>query len=322
MLARSSGSCFFVASGIAVTNHHVISDAASIDVIDATGTHHVATVLRSSKESDLAVLDVLTAGVAPIGLATSTAPTLGLEVFTIGYPYPGLLGADPKFSAGSISGLAGIGDARYLQITVPIQPGNSGGPLATMDGQVVGVVTAKLNAAKVIEETGSIPENVNFAVKSSELAPLLRGLALPPSRPAKGRAEAIARAQAAVCQVVATQRAPEPSVASGRFDQAKLGGELTREQVAAATRAMSSELAACERTHGPLPIPSVRLVVSVEPSGRVGSVDLPRRYERDPVVRCLGRVFKATAFPAARNASTFRYTYKRQAAPGDTMTPR
>ena len=67
-----------------------------------------------------------------------------------------------------MSALAGIGnDARFLQMTVPVQPGNSGGPLLDLQGRVVGVVVGKLDALQVASVTGDIPQNVNFAIKAS-----------------------------------------------------------------------------------------------------------------------------------------------------------
>ena len=67
-----------------------------------------------------------------------------------------------------MSNLRGIGDDRtFIQITAPVQPGNSGGPLLDDSGNVVGVIVRKLDAIKVARATGDIPQNVNFAVNAS-----------------------------------------------------------------------------------------------------------------------------------------------------------
>jgi stage V sporulation protein SpoVS len=64
--------------------------------------------------------------------------------------------------------LAGIrNDIRFLQVTSPVQPGNSGGPLLDDSGNVIGVISSKLDALKIAGITGDIPQNVNFAIKSS-----------------------------------------------------------------------------------------------------------------------------------------------------------
>jgi uncharacterized protein len=69
-------------------------------------------------------------------------------------------------TTGTVSALAGLQDnAAQLQITAPIQPGNSGGPLLDRSGHVVGVVVSKLDALAIASQSGTIPENINFAVK-------------------------------------------------------------------------------------------------------------------------------------------------------------
>ena len=91
-----------------------------------------------------------------------------------GFPDIGLQGFAQKFARGEIASLSGAGDdARYFQISVPVQPGNSGGALVDERGNVVGVVSAKLNAAAALASSGSLPENVNYAVKSSYLLSFL-----------------------------------------------------------------------------------------------------------------------------------------------------
>jgi serine protease Do len=67
-----------------------------------------------------------------------------------------------------VSSLTGIGDdISRIQISTPVQPGNSGGPLLDRFGNAVGVVVSKLNAARVMQATSDIPQNVNFAIKAS-----------------------------------------------------------------------------------------------------------------------------------------------------------
>jgi tetratricopeptide (TPR) repeat protein len=74
---------------------------------------------------------------------------------------------EANVSVGNVSALAGIADdSRYFQISAPVQPGNSGGPLLDGSGRLVGIVTAKLNALRMARFTGDIPENVNFAIKA------------------------------------------------------------------------------------------------------------------------------------------------------------
>jgi S1-C subfamily serine protease len=102
---------------------------------------------------------------------------LGGTVATVGFPDIGLQGFAPKFARGEIASLSGVADdARYFQISVPVQPGNSGGALVDEHGNVVGVVSAKLNASVALAASGALPENVNYAVKSSFLLSFLESL--------------------------------------------------------------------------------------------------------------------------------------------------
>ena len=102
---------------------------------------------------------------------------LGASVATVGFPNIGMQGFAPKLAKGEIASLSGAADdARYFQISVPVQPGNSGGALVDERGNVVGVVSAKLNAAAALAASGALPENVNYAVKSSFLLSFLESV--------------------------------------------------------------------------------------------------------------------------------------------------
>jgi serine protease Do len=96
-------------------------------------------------------------------------------VEAFGYPLIEVLSKSGNFTLGNVSALVGLGeDSRYLQISAPVQPGNSGGPLLDQNGNLVGVVSAKLNALKLMVATnGDIAQNVNFAIKSSIVASFL-----------------------------------------------------------------------------------------------------------------------------------------------------
>ncbi len=90
---------------------------------------------------------------------------------------PGLQGLAPVLAKGEIAALSGAGDdARFFQISAPVQPGNSGGALVNAAGNVVGIVSAKLDAATALAASGALPENVNYAVKSSLLLSFLESV--------------------------------------------------------------------------------------------------------------------------------------------------
>src|SRR5262249_62412348 len=99
----------------------------------------------------------------------------GEQAISYGFPLTGALATEGNLTVGYVSALRGLGDdPHYIQITTPIQPGNSGGSLLDSSGNVIGVVAAKLDAIKVMREIGDVPQNINFAI---ELATLKRFLA-------------------------------------------------------------------------------------------------------------------------------------------------
>ena len=98
----------------------------------------------------------------------------------IGYPYHGLLSSDFTVTTGIVSSLSGMkNDTRELQISAAVQPGNSGGPLLDTNGLIVGIVTAKLDAISVARATGTIPENINFAIKTGAIRDFLDNSVVP-----------------------------------------------------------------------------------------------------------------------------------------------
>ena len=132
----------------------------------------IATLLASDPRIDLAVVTLQRAE-SPTALVRVGRIGIGEAATVAGFPLSGLL-AGFNVTAGNVSSLRGIrGDTRLLQITAPVQPGNSGGPLLDASGNVMGVVVSKLNALKVAESTGDVPQNVNFAINANVLSSFL-----------------------------------------------------------------------------------------------------------------------------------------------------
>lgn len=202
----STGTCFAVSGdGLLVTARHVVEDATRIRVTFTDGRSGDARVVAEDAAHDLAVLRARVTPPDLLGLAGEGAARLGAPVFTIGFPATDILGTEPKYTEGAIAALSGLeGDETLLQVSVPIQPGNSGGPLVDERGAVLGVINATATPREFELETGTFPQNVNWATKSEHLAPLLAPLLAPGGPdPAASRDEAVARAFGAVCYVEA-----------------------------------------------------------------------------------------------------------------------
>lgn len=150
-----------------VTNAHVVEDCSYVEV----ASFGKATNIQIDKQNDLAVLRLtsLKPDIPPLKLR-NTSPRLGEDVAALGYPLAQILSDGIKITMGNINSLIGLeNDTRYLQISTPIQPGNSGGPLVDRSGYLLGINSARLNDNYAIKHSGSIPQNVNFAIKSNIL---------------------------------------------------------------------------------------------------------------------------------------------------------
>ena len=157
-----TGSGFRVsAQGHFLTNAHVVRGCAEVQVPPASSVRVVA----YDDAADLAILEAPSRTGTVAAFRQGRGIRAGASVMVLGYPLHGIVSSETIVSAGVVSALAGPGDDRRLiQITAPVQPGNSGGPALDSAGNVVGVVVSKLNALKIARETGDIPQNVNFAV--------------------------------------------------------------------------------------------------------------------------------------------------------------
>ena len=173
---KAIGSGFFITDdGYLISNYHVVKDATKIRLRTSAGLID-AKVVQVDAANDLALLK--TEGrFAPLPISPSRSAQLGSTVATIGFPDIGLQGFAPKLAKGEIASLSGAqDDPRYFQVSVPVQPGNSGGALVDERGNVVGIVSAKLDASVALAASGSLPENVNYAVKSSFLLGFLESV--------------------------------------------------------------------------------------------------------------------------------------------------
>ena len=158
-----------------ITNDHVVKDATQVRLLTGAGLID-ATVVKVDAANDLALLKAV-GRFAPVPVAASRGAKLGGTVATVGFPNIGMQGFSPKLAKGEIASLSGAADdVRYFQISVPVQPGNSGGALVDEHGNVVGVVSAKLDASVALAASGALPENVNYAVKSSFLLSFLESV--------------------------------------------------------------------------------------------------------------------------------------------------
>jgi serine protease Do len=164
--ATITGTGFFVAANLVLTNNHVVNRCTGpIQVRYPSQAEHAATIFGQDETNDLALLHTdLNSG----SFATfRTKLRLGDSVAAYGFPYAGVLSASGNFTLGNVTSLSGMGDdTRFLQISTPTQPGNSGGPLFDMSGDVVGVVVGQLSALAMMKDANSVPQNVNFAIQA------------------------------------------------------------------------------------------------------------------------------------------------------------
>jgi S1-C subfamily serine protease len=198
-LATGSGTGFFVTQdGYMLTANHVVDGASKI-IVKTKYLALAARVVKVDKTNDVALLKVtgayppsaltnemLLRGLSPrlspvansfrpLRVANSSEVRLGDSVSTLGFPNPDLQGNAPKFTRGEINSLAGLrDDPHHFQVSAPIQPGNSGGPLLDHSGAVVGLVQSTLNDARQLIATGLVPQNVNYALKSEYLLRFLK----------------------------------------------------------------------------------------------------------------------------------------------------
>lgn len=170
---KGFGSGSFISDdGLILTAAHVVEGAGKIEVVTHAGRVK-AKLINIDKKNDIAILECR-GKYDSLPVVTSRLVKLGQSIFTIGFPNVEIQGFSPKVTRGEINSMSGYqDDPSSWQVSVPVQPGNSGGPLMDANGNVVGMIVSKLSAVNVARMQGDIPQNVNYAVKSDYIRPML-----------------------------------------------------------------------------------------------------------------------------------------------------
>lgn len=170
---QGTATAFFVSkAGQAITNHHVVDDCQEIRI---EGHDGVVKVSISDRVNDVALLQT-TGAVDAIATITSAPAKLrqGEEIAVFGYPLNSVLSSGGNLTPGVVSALTGLGNnTNQIQITAPIQHGSSGSPVMNKKGEIVAMVSMKLSDIKMAKATGSVGQNVNFAVSGQTLKTFL-----------------------------------------------------------------------------------------------------------------------------------------------------
>ena len=205
--SASSGTGFFLSKdGYIITNYHVIENARTIKVSginDDTKTSYMARVEISDKQNDLAILRITDVSFKPLTnipyTFKYTTSSVGEDCFVLGYPLISTMGLDIKLTNGIISSKTGFeGNIAEYQMSAPVQPGNSGGPLFDKNGNIIGVVCAKHREA----------ENAGYAIKANYIRNLVdllpMSITMPQTNLLTGKAlpKQVELASKAVCVII------------------------------------------------------------------------------------------------------------------------
>ena len=176
---KYTGSGFFVTqAGHLLTNAHVVSGCTIVSVKRSGGQARVARVIAVDQNDDLALLKLDQRTEATAAFRIGRPPRAGESAVVFGFPLSQLLASTGNVTTGVVTALAGpLNDPHQIQISAPVQLGNSGGPVLDASGYLIGIVVSKLNPV-----LGDMPQNVNFAIKASTAANFLdaRGIAYAP----------------------------------------------------------------------------------------------------------------------------------------------
>jgi hypothetical protein len=176
-IPKSSGTGFFISpTGYILTAAHVAKESRSLKIFSSLGKFDAKVVLLD-EPTDIAILKVDGAEFPYLEVISSSSVNVGDKIFTFGFPNVPIQGTESKYTDGTISSLSGIdNNIRHFQVSIPVQPGNSGGPLLSEKGEVIGVIVSRLDDIGMLKATGTVPQNVNYAIKSAFIFPLLENL--------------------------------------------------------------------------------------------------------------------------------------------------
>jgi S1-C subfamily serine protease len=178
-----TGTAFTInAEGVLITNAHVAQDCREISVRRFDGTISPASLLAADRTNDLALIKIASPTPDTAQLRGNPEIRQGDNVIAVGFPLSDTLlsGTATTLTTGTVSALAGMqNDSRVLQVSAPVQPGNSGGPLLDQSGHVVAIVSSRLNGSAAAVSTGTVPQNVNFAIKASVARAFMDAVGVP-----------------------------------------------------------------------------------------------------------------------------------------------
>jgi S1-C subfamily serine protease len=189
----ATGTGFYInRQGHVLTNAHVVAKCRELTVSRQGSSPIPASLVKADASNDLAVL--IAAPSPAVAVFRAGRPVrAGEAVVAYGFPLTGMLSSGGIVTNGSVSALSGLGDdSRYLQISAPIQAGNSGGPLLDSSGNVVGIVTSSIRDSAVARRTGAVPQNVNFALKVDVARTFLEAAGVPIETSSGGRELSVA----------------------------------------------------------------------------------------------------------------------------------
>jgi len=175
-LGAATGTGFIIASnGYALTCYHVVQGRKNISIRLHDGKVVKAKVVSYDEQDDWCVMKIPDSDLVPLSIAPPRSLKNGATVFCLGYPMEGVLESNaPVAGTGNIAALQGMkGDRSHIQITIPINPGNSGSPILDDKGRWIALASHKLNDIYSIIESGNVPQGINFATKASVIEPLL-----------------------------------------------------------------------------------------------------------------------------------------------------